>query len=200
MTTDESAPDRELEAEQQRLVAAAKDGDRLAFDELVRRTYVDTYTLAMRLTSNEEDARDVVQETYLRAWKGMRRFRGDARFSTWLYRITANTASTHVQRRRRQRTDPLESVDEPVEARISALPEAASESAALLEELSDALHQLPPKLRAVVVLKDVYDLSHEEIAAELGISVAAAKVRLHRGRRKLRDVLFDEQGRSAHAV
>ena len=83
------------------LVTAAQAGDRAAFDELVRRTYVDTYTLAVRLTSNEEDARDVVQEAYLRAWKGIRRFRGDAQFRTWMYRITANAASTMTQRRRR---------------------------------------------------------------------------------------------------
>ena len=83
-----------------RLVTAARGGDRPAFDELVRRTYVDTYTLAMRLTAHEEDARDVVQETYLRAWKGLKGFRGDAQFSTWLYRITANTAYTTVKRRR----------------------------------------------------------------------------------------------------
>ena len=68
---------------------------RTAFDELVRVTYADTYTLAYRLTGNEEDARDVVQEAYLRAYRGVRQFRGDAQFSTWLYRITANCASTH---------------------------------------------------------------------------------------------------------
>src|ERR671910_1213056 len=100
MTTD---PTAELRAEVDRLVAAARDGDRAAFDELVRRTYVDTYTLAMRLTANEEDARDVVQESYLRAWKGIKRFRGDAQFSTWMYRITANAAATLVQKRRRRR-------------------------------------------------------------------------------------------------
>ena len=72
-------------------------GDRPAFDELVRRTYVDTYTLALRLTADEEDARDVVQEAYLRAWKGLDRFRGDAQFTTWMYRITANTAYTTVE-------------------------------------------------------------------------------------------------------
>jgi RNA polymerase sigma-70 factor, ECF subfamily len=70
----------------------------------------------------------------------------------------------------------------------------------VLEQLSDAVEQLPAKLRSVVVLKDVYGLSHEAIAEELGISVAAAKVRLHRGRKKLRDVLFEENGRSARAV
>src|ERR687898_1727496 len=105
MATD---PTAELRAEVDRLVAAARDGDRPAFEELVRRTYVDTYTLAMRLTANEEDARDVVQDAYLRAWKGIDRFRGDAQFSTWLYRITANASYTLVQKRRRRRTDPLE--------------------------------------------------------------------------------------------
>ncbi|MGH9014938.1 MAG: RNA polymerase sigma factor [Acidimicrobiia bacterium] len=196
MATDESPEAEELN----RLVAAARDGDRQAFDELVRRTYVDTYTLAVRLTANEEDARDVVQEAYLRAWKGIKRFRGDAQFSTWLYRITANAAYTLVQKRRRRRTEPLETVDEPVEAAVGAQPEAAAESALLLEQLSAAVAELPPKLRAIVVLKDVYGLSHEDIAEELGISIAAAKVRLHRARKRLRDRLFEEQGRSAHAV
>lgn len=188
-----------------RLVVAARDGDQLAFDELVRRTYVDTYTLAMRLTADEEDARDVVQETYLRAWKGLNGFRGDAQFTTWLYRITANTAYTTVKRRRRHRVDHLDAmVEEPVEARIEAQPEESAEQSAALAQIADALEHLPPKLRVLVVLKDVYGLSHEEIAAELGISVSAAKVRLHRGRKRLRDVLYEDPPgdtrRHEHAV
>src|SRR5438132_13601130 len=111
MATD--SPGESLE----RLVEAAQEGDRSAFDELVRRTYVDTYTLAVRLTGNEEDARDVVQEAYLRAWRGIGKFRGDAQFSTWLYRITANAASTHVHRRRRQRAEPFDDDFEPVDTR-----------------------------------------------------------------------------------
>ena len=83
------------------LISAAKAGDRQAFDELVRRSFVDTFTLARRLTGNEEDGRDVVQDAYLRAWRGIGKFRGDAQFSTWMYRITANAAATHVKRRRR---------------------------------------------------------------------------------------------------
>jgi RNA polymerase sigma-70 factor, ECF subfamily len=192
-------------SELDRLVVAACDGDRSAFDELVRRTYVDTYTLAMRLTAHEEDARDVVQETYLRAWKGLKGFRGDAQFSTWLYRITANTAYTAVKRRRRHRAEALDAmIDDPVETRIEAQPEESAEQSALLARLAVALEQLPPKLRVLVVLKDVYGLSHEEIADELGISVAAAKVRLHRGRKRLRDLLHDEGNRDErrweHAV
>jgi RNA polymerase sigma-70 factor (ECF subfamily) len=181
------------------LVAAAQAGDRRAFEELVRATYVDTYTLALRLTANEEDARDVVQEVYLRAWKGIGAFRGDSQFSTWLYRITANASSTSVSRRRRHRQEPLESVQEPAEERIALQPEPAAESAATRARHADAVAELPPKLRAIVVLKDVYGMSHESIAEELGISVSAAKVRLHRARRKLRDVWLDE-GRLPRAM
>jgi RNA polymerase sigma-70 factor, ECF subfamily len=172
------------------LVTAARAGDRPAFDELVRATYADTYTLAYRLTGDEEDARDVVQEAYLRAYRGLRRFRGDAQFSTWMYRITANCASTHLGRRRRHRHEVL-SDDEPVVEESAYLdPQARADASALRERLTAALADLPPRLRAVVVLRDVYDLPHEAIAAELGITESAAKVRLHRARRKLRESLF----------
>lgn len=172
------------------LVDAARRGDRPAFDALVRATYVDTYTLAHRLTGDDDDARDVVQETYLRAYRGIARFRGDAKFSTWLYRITANCASTHLDRRRRHRheelTDDLAAAD-PVAAHD---PVRRAEQAMVRDRLQVALRELPPRLRAVVVLRDVYDLPHEAIATELGISESAAKVRLHRARRKLRDDVF----------
>src|SRR5436309_8303451 len=120
MTTNELPQQR---AELDRLVADARAGDRSAFDELVRRTYVDTYTLALRLTADEEDARDVVQEAYLRAWKALPGFRQDARFTTWMYRITANAAYTAVKRRRRHRAEPLDRVGELVELRHDARPE-----------------------------------------------------------------------------
>jgi RNA polymerase sigma-70 factor (ECF subfamily) len=185
------------------LVDAARDGDRGAFDELVRRTYVDTYTLALRLTSHEEDARDVVQEAYLRAWKGLRRFRGDAQFTTWLYRITANTAFTNLHKRRRHRTGRLdEMTDEPLETTPESSPEIVAEARSGLRDLAAALDQLPTGLRQIIILKDVYGLTHEAIAKEAGISVAAAKVRLHRGRKRLRDLLYDgvDPARSEHAM
>lgn len=196
MQTNESGDRDDLKG----VVEAARDGSRPAFDELVRRTYVDTYTLALRLTGHEEDARDVVQEAYLRAWKGLKRFRGDAQFTTWMYRITANAAYTHIQKRTRQRTVNLDDVEEPVEVALEARPEAMAESNAGLAELAEAVDHLPPTLRQVVILKDVYGLPHEAIAEELDISVAAAKVRLHRGRKKLRDLLDESDERSAHAV
>lgn len=181
------------------LIRAAQSGERSAFDELVRRTYVDLFSLAVRLTGNEEDARDVVQDAYLRAWRGIDRFRGDAQLSTWLYRITANCASTHLARRRRHRTEPLRPGFDPVELRHDLQPESATESAIDLDRLARAVDALPPKLRAVVVLRDVYGLTHEAIATELGISLSAAKVRLHRARKRLRDTVFEEKG-AARAV
>lgn len=185
------------------LVVAARDGDQLAFEQLVRATYADSYTLAYRLTGDEEDARDVVQESYLRAYRGLKRFRGDAQFTTWLYRITANCASTHLGRRSRQRHEELPDDAAIAESNPDLDPQARAEAAATRERLQAALQLLPPRLRAVVVLRDVYDLPHEAIAAELGISESAAKVRLHRARKKLREQLFPVRGQGeerSHAV
>ena len=184
-----------------RLVEAAQAGDRDAFDELVRATYADTYTLAYRLTGDEEDARDVVQEAYLRAYRGLKRFRGDAQFSTWMYRITANCASTFLAKRTRHRHEELTDDSVLADGRPEIDPESMAEAELLRDRVSDALHDLAPGLRAVVVLRDVYDLPHEAIATELGISEAAAKVRLHRARKKLRERLFPIPGEeSARAV
>lgn len=188
------------------LVTAAIDGDRDAFDELVKATYADAYTLAYRLTGNEEDARDVVQDAYLRAYKGLKKFRGDASFSTWMYRITANCASSHLVKRNRHRHEDLDDEKQGiVDERPEIDPELRADAAAERLRLHEALQALPPDMRAVVVLRDVYDLPHEAIAAELGITEGAAKVRLHRARRKLRERLFPLRGEqhgeeSAHAV
>lgn len=191
-----------MPAELADLVTAARDGDRSAFDEIVKATYAEAYTLAYRMTGNDDDARDVVQEAFLRAYRGLARFRGDAQFTTWLYRITANCASTHLSRRSRHRHELLED-DAPLEdERPSSDPVLRTEQGELRERLQEALAELPPKLRAVIVLRDIYDLSHEAIAAELGISVSAAKVRLHRARRRLRSELYPlpHEEEQAHAV
>ena len=178
------------------LVDAAKAGDGRALEELVRLTYTDTYTLAYRLTGNEDDARDVVQEAYLRAQRGLGRFRGDAQFSTWLYRITANCASSLVVRRRRTAAEPLPE-DAPLpDHREDRNPEWRAASQEERAAIAAVLAELPTRLRQVVVLRDIYDLPHQAIAAQLGISEAAAKVRLHRARRRLKETL---QSRDDHS-
>src|SRR5437762_5624219 len=133
------------------LVTAAKAGDRAAFDELVRATYADAYTLAYRLTGNEEDARDVVQDAYLRAYKGLRRFRGDSQFSTWLYRITANCAATALTRRAKSRHDELDLDSDLADERPDHDPAVLAEASLERVRVSDAVAMLPPRLRAVVV-------------------------------------------------
>ena len=182
----------EVRREESEVVARAARGDRTAFEELVRRHQDEVFTLAVRLTGDRELGADVAQEAFVRAWRAVPRFRGDAKFSTWMYRITANVASTHRSRAARQRTESLD--DLTVEPRADTPdPESMAESADLRERLEAALETLPPAQRRVVVLKDIYGWTHREIAEQTGISVAAAKVRLHRGRARLRDELWGEE-------
>ena len=195
----DAAGESQSVTEEAALVARAKAGDREAFNQLVRVTHSDAYALALRLTGNTEDARDVVQETYLRAYRSIDRFRGDARFSTWLYRIVANCSATHLSRRQRHRHDELASDHDLIDTRPEHDPVLQGDLAELRASLDAAIADLPPRLRAVVVLRDVYDLPHEAIAKELGISVTAAKVRLHRARQRLREQVLplpgEERGR-----
>jgi RNA polymerase sigma-70 factor (ECF subfamily) len=174
-------------------VDAARKGDRSALDELVRATYTGTYTLAYRLTGHEDDAQDVAQEAYLRAYRALRRFRGDAQFTTWLYRITANCAANLLAKRARTRTETLADDEPVVDARPEHDPEARLVGADDRSRIAAALAVLPWRLRQVIVLRDIYDLSHGSIATELGITEAAAKVRLHRARRRLRELLTTDQ-------
>jgi RNA polymerase sigma-70 factor (ECF subfamily) len=180
------------------LVEAARKGDQAALDDLVRATYAGAYTLAFRLTGHDDDARDVVQEAYLRAYRGLRNFRGDAEFSTWLYRITANCSANLLAKRARTRTELL-SEDAPVaDTRIDHDPEMRMAGEDERVRVASALALLPWRLRQVIVLRDIYDMPHGWIAAELGISEAAAKVRLHRARRRLRELLVSDRAQEAH--
>ncbi len=182
------------------LVGLAVAGDREPFDELVRRTYRDAYGLAFRLTGNEEDARDVVQDAYLRAYRGIGKFRSESRFSTWLYRIVANCSATHMGKTSRHRHDELPDEALMADPRSAEDPESRAAVSDLAGRLEVAISELPARLRSVVVLRDVYDLPHEAIAEELGISVSAAKVRLHRARRRLRERVFPLPGETSNAV
>ncbi len=162
----------------------ARRGDHQAFAILVRTHQHGVFTLALRIVGNRETAADVAQDAFVRAWRALPRFRGDAAFSTWLHRITVNTASTARRRVHRDSGVPLDDVADRLEDG-GMTPERAGENADLRGALRDALDELPRGLRAVVVLKDVYGWSHREVADALGITVTAAKVRLHRARRKL---------------
>lgn len=172
----------------QDLIEKAKLGDREAFGELVALHQHEVFTLAVRLVRDRDLAADVSQDAFIRAWRAMPKFRGDAKFSTWLHRITVNTAWTLKAKRDRVRLDPLDAmVAEPQATTLD--PVRAGEAASASPKIEEALMALTDSIRAVVVLKDVYGWTHAEIADHLGVSVTAAKVRLHRGRKELRQLL-----------
>ena len=181
------------------LVDRVQGGDGAAFEELVAATHRSTFTLAFRLTGNEHDAADVVQEAYLRAFRSIHGFRGEASFHTWLYRITANCASSYLGKRSRDRHEELRDDAVLVDVREEHDPELNFDHSELRAELVTAISSLPANLRSVVVLRDVYDLTHADIATELGISVTAAKVRLHRARKRLRELVQVHRPRAAMA-
>ena len=164
------------------LVERAILGDADSFSELVRRHRDGWFTLAFRLLGDREVAADVTQETAIRAWKSMASFRRESKFATWTHRIVVNTAWTLRRRARRDATTPIEFVDDPTHDPL----EFHADRLGIRHEIALALWSLSAANRAVVVLKDVYGWSHAEVAQALGITVTAAKVRLHRGRTLLR--------------
>lgn len=178
--------DAQVESDRERaLVGRARDGDKAAFAALVRAHQDEVYTLARRLVGDPQLAADVSQESLIRAWRALPKFRGDAKFSTWLYRITVNTAWTLKARARRHQASPIEDhleIPAPIDG---SDPEVAGQVLELRSKLRDALDRLPDAQREVVVMKDVYGWSHAEIAQAMDISVTAAKVRLHRARARL---------------
>ncbi len=167
------------------LVARAQQGDRAAFAALVRAHQDEVYSLARRLVGDPHLAADVAQETLVRAWRALPRFRGEAQLSTWLHRITVNTAWTQRDRARRHAAIPLDDYRETPAPPGPDDPATAGELLELRGRLGTALDRLPEGHRQVVVMKDVYGWSHNEIAEVMGISVTAAKVRLHRARARL---------------
>jgi RNA polymerase sigma-70 factor, ECF subfamily len=172
------------------LVERARRGDMEAFEELVMLHAGRLHGALRGFGLDEGEAQDVAQETFLRAWRGLDRFEGRSLFSTWLYRIGFNEAQRRLAKR-----PPAGSVVSTSERAVDDLPDAAAgpahraEQDELRETLARALHELPPTLRAPVVLRDVEGLSTEEAASVLELGEAAFKSRLHRGRMALRALI-----------
>ena len=178
-------PDRGA-ADDAALVERARTGDMGAFEELVMLHAGRLHGALRGFGLDESEAQEVAQETFLRAWRGLDRFEGRSLFSTWLYRIGFNEAQRRLAKR-----PPAGSVVSTSERPVDELPDAAAGPAGRAEQqelratLARALGELPPKLRAPVVLRDVEGLSTEEAASVLELGEAAFKSRLHRGRMAL---------------
>jgi RNA polymerase sigma-70 factor (ECF subfamily) len=173
-------------ADDRALVDAFVRGRPEAFDEIVRRHRRHVYLLCFRFVSNHEDAADLAQDVFVRAYKGLGRFKHGSSLSTWLYRITVNTCLNRAAMKRPE-TEPVEAADR-VDARAVSPVDAV-----LLRERADAvrraIRQLPSRQRATLILRVYQELSHEEIARVLGSTVGAAKTNFFHALQNLRRAL-----------
>jgi len=197
------------ETDEATLVAQSREGDGRAFGELVRRYESKIFRLAQHVTQNREDAEDVLQETFLKAYEHLDQFQGAAKFYTWIVRIAVNQA---LMKLRRRRTDKSVSLDEAIDTGEDTIvrevaawdenPEQKFSRAEFGHILDEAIQSLEPPYRSVFVLRDIDELSTEDTAEVLGLSIPAVKSRLLRARLQLREKLtrhFKRKGDDAFA-
>ena len=189
MSNTSEASNHSDEISNSELVRKSQLGDKAAFEQLVIRHQDLVFSLAYKLTGNREMANDVAQEAFIRAWKAIEKFRGDSTFSTWIYRITVNTAWTLRKKAKKHNTLNIDDTYEPIVIDEKKDPELVAINSDLSSVLINALDQIPIEQRIIVELKNIEGRSHKEIADYLDISVTAAKVRLHRAHQKLRQIL-----------
>jgi RNA polymerase sigma-70 factor (ECF subfamily) len=187
------------------LLKRACDRDEAAFEDLVRRTEEKLYRLAMRYVHNESDAQEILQNAYLSAWRGLPSFEGRAQLSSWMYRITLNASLMFLRARSRSREVALDDVDstklDAATGKVmpgpalhrdgSHRPDHEFQSAELRGRIAVAVRSLPLKLRETFLLRDVGEMSTKDAAGKLGVSIPAAKTRLFRARRVLRESLVN---------
>ncbi len=175
------------------LVARARAGDQDAFGTLVRFHQRQVYALALRMLRDAEEASEATQDAFLQAWQGLRTFRGDARFATWLYRITYNHCLKVSQSRRRDdatRTALLaESARTQSESSIISALYAQAAERDLCETVRAEMANLPPKYRAVLVLRHLQDFTYEEMAEVMRVPIGTVKTQLFRARAMLKERL-----------
>jgi len=183
-------------SEELKLVRAAKAGDIGAFEQLVHRYDRNVFRIAQHITQNREDAEDVVQDAFLKAYENLKNFQEQSKFYTWLVRIAVNEALMRLRRRRPER---MVSLDEEVKTDEDSMPREVADwspnpeqqytQAELRDILTKTIQGLPSSFRTVFVLRDVEGLSTEETASALDLSIPAVKSRLLRARLQLRERL-----------
>lgn len=184
------------------LAAGAAGGDEAAFETLVRRHRSRVFQLAARLTGDDGDAADALQETFLQVYRHLPEFRGEARFTTWLYRIATNAALMQRRARARRPAESLESylprfdaqgahVATPAQLQVACRAEELLDRRALAERAREGLDRLPETYRQAFVLRDLEELDTAEVGEVLGLSPAAVRQRVHRARLMLRGYLTE---------
>lgn len=176
--------------EERTLVDRAKQGDEEAFASLVEQYQDRVYRLALRMCGSGHDAEEAAQEAFVAAWRGLPAFRGESRFSSWLYQLTSNASIDLLRREKRHRTNV------PIEEQILPLsedtPQQNAENAELRRNLQNALMALTPEHREIFLLRQMQQLSYEEIGEMLGLESGTVKSRLNRAKKQLRQNLLQQ--------
>lgn len=178
------------ELDEASLVSAAAAGNREAFDVIVERHRRVVYQVCYRFVNNHEDASDLAQDAFVRAWKGLKNFKGEAALSTWLHRIAVNVCLNRLGAKA-PITEPIESTDHFEDVRIEGAQQAMirEQRAAAVRE---AIASLPKKQRATLILRAYHDMSHQQIAETLGSSVGAVKANFFHALANLKKILGNE--------
>lgn len=183
--------------DEQAVIRQVLEGDPQAFAELVQAYEKQVYNLCLRMCGNREDARDLTQEAFVKAWRGLPFFQQESSFSTWLYRLTSNVCIDHLRREKRQIRVSLtleHDEEEPVELEIAdsqPLPEEQLLHHEQRQAVAQAMMQLEEEFRQVLILRVVQDLPYEQIAQIMNLRVGTVKSRLARARQKLKKILLE---------
>lgn len=176
------------------LLEKARHGDQEAFGELVRLYEKKVYALTLRMCKNPDDAAEAAQEAFLAAWQGLKFFRGEASFSTWLYRLASNACVDLLRKEQRHKAaagPSLNDADTYIEvADDAATPQELAERSELREQIEEGLQSLSPEHREVLILRELHQLSYDEIAQTLDLDTGTVKSRISRGRKALRNFLL----------
>ena len=176
------------------LLEKARQGDQEAFGELVRLYEKKVYALTLRMCKNPDDAAEAAQEAFLAAWQGLKFFRGEASFSTWLYRLASNACVDLLRKEQRHKAaagPSLNDADTYIEvADDAATPQELAERSELREQIEEGLQSLSPEHREVLILRELHQLSYDEIAQTLDLDTGTVKSRISRGRKALRNFLL----------
>lgn len=174
---------------EEKLISRAAKGDASAFNELLGQHERKMYAVCLRMCGNHEDAQDCLQEAMLRVFRAISGFKGQATFSTWLYRVTMNTCLDELRRRKNKQTTSLDGLLDTGWSPSDELdtPEHHAVSGERRKAVRNLISELPEDMRSAVVLRDVEGFSYDEISAILNINVGTIKSRISRGREKLRE-------------
>lgn len=179
------------------LIQKSKQGDVHSFELLISKYQVYAYNIAWRMLGNEEDAKDATQETLIKVFKGLDKFKENSEFSTWLYTITVNTCRDQLRKRKKVMTLSVDDTEEKVPIQLvaeeSADPAVRLEQKEVAGQLLSALGKIPEFQKTAVLLRDVYGFSYEEIGAIENCSVGTVKSRISRGRHGLRTIILNER-------